>query len=239
MIASRIIAHRGCAALAPENTLAAMKVTQSLGIDWVEIDANLLADGRVVIFHDDTLDRLTTSQGELSTLSFQSLEHLDIGSHFSTEFHDERIPSLEEMLIHLSAQKIGLNLEIKRYDYFTPEQIVDPTITALENHWQDFDRLIISSFDHEILKLIHQRKPDWKLGQLWEGLPENWQDWVVAINAVSVHLYHALLTKDQAHAIKEAGLELYVYTVNSPDAAEKMFAMGVDGIFTDDPTVFR
>ena len=239
MIASRYIAHRGCAKLAPENTLAAMNLTQKLGIDWVEIDANLMADGSVIIFHDDTLDRLTDRSGELKSLNFSDVADIDIGSHFSKAFNDERILTLEAMLAVLAEQGMGLNLEIKRYEHFTPTDIVNPTIRAIEQCWKDFDRLIISSFDHEIMKLIYQAKPDWQLGQLWEALPDDWQNTVDAIEAVSVHLDHTQLTPPKARVIKDAGLDLYVYTVNDVNEASRLFDMGVDGIFTDDPTIFR
>ncbi|TVQ67979.1 MAG: glycerophosphoryl diester phosphodiesterase [Oceanospirillales bacterium] len=239
MIASRLIAHRGCAKLAPENTLAAMKLTKTLGVDWVEIDANLMGDGSVVIFHDDTLDRLTNRSGDLKNLVYSDVAEVNIGSHFSETFKDERILTLEAMLDVLAKLDLGLNLEIKRYEHFSAADIVNPTISAIEQCWKDYDRLIISSFDHEILKLIYQAKPDWQLGQLWEALPDDWQSAVDAINAVSVHLDNTLITLPVARAVKQAGLDLYVYTVNDLNDADRLFDMGVDGIFTDDPTIFR
>lgn len=239
MIASRLIAHRGCSRLAPENTLGAIHLTHQLGIKWVEIDANLMGDGTVVIFHDDTLSRLTSNEGELMSLRYADVAQLDIGSHFSVQFKSERILTLEEMLKHLSSNQMGLNLEIKRYKSFTAEQIVTPTLNAIKNHWADFDHLIISSFDHEILTLIHQAQPGWQLGQLWETLPEDWLEVTQAINAVSVHLDQTTVLSHQVHAIKHAGYELYVYTVNDVTEAARLFDMGVDGIFTDDPTLFK
>ena len=239
MIASRLIAHRGCAKLAPENTKAAMYLTQKLGVEWVEIDANLMGDGTVVVFHDDTLDRLTHRSGNLHDLSYEDVADIDIGSHFSEAFQGERMLTLEAMLALLAEQHMGLNLEIKRYEYFSAEDIVKPTITALEKCWGNFDRLIISSFDHEILKRVHQLKPHWQLGQLWEALPDDWQTTVDAIQAVSVHLDNTLITPEMARMVKQSGLDLYVYTVNDITEAHRLFEWGVDGIFTDNPTLFN
>ncbi|KGK41863.1 hypothetical protein LH51_11540 [Nitrincola sp. A-D6] len=238
MLASRIIAHRGCSLLAPENTLGAMALTKKLGVDWVEIDANLLGDGTVVVFHDDRLERLTNGRGKLMDLGIRDIAGLDAGSHFSQTFQGEPIPTLDQMLIQLDRDQLGLNLEIKCYPDFTPKQIVMPVIASLERHWKAFDRLIISCFDTQVLTLIRQHKPDWQLGQLWEALPSDWQTTVAQLNAVSVHLDHSTLTNAQATAIKQAGLDLYVYTVNDKVTAEQLFAMGVDGVFTDDPTLF-
>lgn len=239
MIASKFIAHRGCAHLAPENTLAAMRLTRQLGIDWVEIDANLMGDGTVVIFHDDNLSRLTSKEGNLQTMSLPDLANIDVGSHFSVDFQDERILTLEEMLAHLASNHMGLNLEIKRYHHFSPEDIVAPTLKILEQNWTEPARLIISSFDHDILTLIADARPDLQLGHLWETLPKDWETRVEAVNAVSVHLEGSLLTPPQAHAVKQAGLDLYVYTVNDAAQADRLFDMGVDGIFTDNPKLFR
>ncbi|KDE39409.1 Glycerophosphoryl diester phosphodiesterase [Nitrincola lacisaponensis] len=238
MIANRLIAHRGCAHLAPENTLGAMRLTQQLGIDWVEIDANLVGDGTLVVFHDDELSRLSNGQGQLKSLRYADIADLDVGSHFSAEYSAERIPTLDEMLAFLAAQQFGLNLEIKRYEHFSAEQIVEPTLASLARNWQAFDRLIISSFDTEILRLIRQHQPEWQLGQLWEALPDNWQSVAESLQAVSIHLDHSQLTAEQAKAVKQAGYDLYVYTVNHPATAQRLFDMGVDGIFTDNPTLF-
>ncbi|QEW06743.1 glycerophosphoryl diester phosphodiesterase [Nitrincola iocasae] len=238
MLASRLIAHRGCSLLAPENTLAAMSLSKKLGVDWVELDANLMGDGTVVVFHDDRLERLTNGQGMLMDLSVEDLAGLDAGSHFSAAYQGETIPTLEQMLKQLDRDQLGLNLEIKCYPSFTAEQIVLPVIALLERHWTAFERLIISCFETEVLTLIRQHKPDWPLGQLWEELPSDWQTTVEQLNAVSVHLDHTTLTNAQAKAIKQSGLDLYVYTVNDKTTAKRLFDMGVDGIFTDDPTLF-
>lgn len=236
MIASHIIAHRGCAALAPENTLAAMQLTKSLGVEWVEIDANLLGDGTVVIFHDDTLERLSSRSDKLTELTHADLTHIDVGSHLSVAYKNERICTLDQMLCYLSELNLGLNLEIKRYDTFTPEQIVMPCIEAINKHWKDSNRLIISSFDLEILKLFQQHKPDWQLGVLWEELPENWKAIASSINPISIHLEAQSITLTQAQAIKKSGYDLYTYTVNNATEADALCSMGVDGVFTDDPT---
>lgn len=235
MIAEPLIAHRGCLQLAPENTFAAMRLSQQLGLNWVEVDANLLGDGSLAVFHDQLLSRLSSREESLLSLTAADLDGIDVGSHFSAEFSEERIPSLESMLKFLTEHKMGLNLEIKRYESFSARAIVEPTIAALDQHWQDFDRLIISSFDTEILQLIQQIRPQWPLGQLWEALPENWLSVAASLNTVSIHLDASQLTAAQAEAIKQAGYDLYVYTVNDLAMAERLYAMGVDGLFTDNP----
>ncbi|MCH8529520.1 MAG: glycerophosphoryl diester phosphodiesterase [Saccharospirillum sp.] len=238
MIADRLIAHRGCSLLAPENTLGAMALTKNLGVTWVEIDANLVGDGNVIVFHDNHLNRLTNGQGKLVDTNLGALSKLEAGSHFSADYAGEPIPTLDAMLQQLSRDEMGLNLEIKVYPEFKAEQIVPAVIRSLENHWQDFDRLIISSFSIEALALVRQQKPEWQLGQLWVNLPKNWLALAEPLDLVSIHCDGERLTEEQAQAVKAAGYDLYVYTINDKAEGEKLFTMGVDGLITDDPTLF-
>ncbi|MFY0663883.1 MAG: glycerophosphoryl diester phosphodiesterase [Natronospirillum sp.] len=238
MIADKLIAHCGCSLLRPENTLAAMTLTHELDIKWVEIDANLVGDGTVVMFHDDYLDRLTPGAGALADQSWSDVKDLDVGSHFSTEYQAERMPKLETALDHIAGLGLGLNLEIKVYPSFSAADIVPKVIAALEHHWTDFDRLIISSFDADALRLVRAAKPDWQLGMLYEDIEDDWEELANELALVSIHSHYALLKPAQASAIKAAGLDLYCYTVNDAKAGEALWRMGVDGLITDNPLLF-
>lgn len=235
MIASKLIAHRGAALLAPENTLGALTKTREIGIPWVEIDVNRLGDGTLVMFHDDQLGRLTSARGRLADQRWQDVESLDIGSHFSTDYRNERMATISQTLDHIQTLGLGLNLEIKVYPAFTPEQIVFDTIRALDAQWQNFSKLLISSFSTEVLNLLHQWRPDWQCGHLWERIPKDWAEMAEELNLVSVHCDHRFLTAEQARAIRNSGLDLYCYTVNDRKRAEQLWDLGVDGIITDNP----
>ncbi|MEX0623941.1 MAG: glycerophosphodiester phosphodiesterase family protein [Saccharospirillum sp.] len=235
MIASKLIAHRGAALLAPENTLGALSKTKEIGIPWVEIDINRLGDGTLVMFHDDQLGRLTSARGRLADQRWQDVELLDIGSHFSAEYSGERMATISQTLDHIQTLGLGLNLEIKVYPEFTPEQIVFDTIKALDKQWIDFSKLLISSFSTEVLNLLHQWRPDWQCGHLWERIPADWPQLAEALNLVSVHCDHRFLTEAQIQVIRSSGLDLYCYTVNDRSRAQQLWDLGVDGIITDNP----
>lgn len=239
MIASAIIGHRGCARRAPENTLGAMTFSRDAGLDWVEIDANLLGDGTAVMFHDSTLNRLTPAQGRLADHDWAAVKDLDVGSHFSPDYQAERLPSLEAALIHIRDLGLGLNLEIKHYPDFSIDAITDRCIELLDAHWQDFSRLLITSFNGEILERLHRARPQWLRGHLWVTLPDNWLEVARILELSSINLDHHHLTEAQTHAIKAAGYELYCYTVNDAEAAKKLFSWGVDGLITDDPALIQ
>lgn len=239
MIAERLIAHRGCSLLRPENTLAAMRLTRDIDVQWVEIDANLLGDGTLVMFHDDVLDRLTPATGPLSACTLSDVEALDVGSHFSAEYSAERFPTLADALCLIDKLGLSLNLEIKVYPHFEAEQIVSGVIDVLERYWTRFDQLIISSFSTDALRRVRQHKPDWMLGQLWETVPNDWQRISEELSLVSVHCDHRYLTPARTEAIKARGLDLYCYTVNDPERGNALWAQGVDGLITDNPLLFN
>lgn len=235
MIASRLIAHRGASLLAPENTLGAMTKTRDIGTPWVEIDVNRLGDGTLVMFHDDQLGRLTSARGRLCDKRWEDVKSLDIGSHFSPDYSGERMATLSQALDHIQALGLGLNLEIKVYPEFTPEQIVFDTIKVLDTQWRDTDKLLISSFNSEVLNLLHHWRPDWQCGHLWERIPSDWAEIAEVLNLVSMHCDHRYLTEEQIRQIRASGLDLYCYTVNEPERAAHLLQLGVDGIITDDP----
>lgn len=233
----RIIGHRGAAALAPENTLASFRKAAELGVRWVEMDVCLLADGNRVIFHDDTLERCSSGHGLLAAHTLPEVGVLDAGSWFAAEFAGEPIPTLSQALSEIRALGLGLNLEIK-HDGPGVEPLVDGVLAELAALWPQRDSLLISSFNHEALQLCHAKAPQWRLGQLYEIIPDNWAQELAAINAYSLHCDYLGLTAPLARAIKQAGYRLLCYTVNDPQAVALHWSWGMDAIFTDDPTLF-
>ena len=105
-------AHRGASSRAPENTLAAFEEAIGLGVDAIELDVHLSADGIPVVIHDEWVDRTTDGHGLVSALTFGALRGLDAGAWFDRRFRGERIPSLDEAL-DLTRERCGLNIEIK------------------------------------------------------------------------------------------------------------------------------
>ncbi|MGY0217313.1 glycerophosphoryl diester phosphodiesterase [Endozoicomonadaceae bacterium StTr2] len=234
MLLESVIGHRGCAALAPENTLAGIRKAHELGISAVEIDVVLTADGQLVIHHDRTVKRCTDGRGEVLSLTLEQLQQLDAGSWFAPEYAGEKIPTLKDALQLIQQLGLKLNLEIKMHRH-APEPLVEPVIGQLQQCWSDNHNLVISSFDHQALKLCHQLAPEYNIGHLFEALPSDWEAMAAAVHAKSIHVCHKKLKAAQAEAIKKAGYELYVYTVNHTDNADHFFNIGVDGLFSDEP----
>lgn len=239
MIAAPLIAHRGCSLLRPENTLASLRHTAEIGVTWVEVDANLLGDETVVVFHDDYLDRLTPAKGPLREVGWAEVRDLDIGSHFSPAYADERMPRLQDVLVECDRIGLGLNLELKVYPHFSAQAIAEASERLLQRHWRQFDRLIISSFSVDALRTIRQLQPTWQLGLLCGGVLDDWRQIAAELNLVSIHCHYLGARPEVVSAIREQGLDIYTYTVNDSEVGEALWASGVDGLITDNPLLFE
>lgn len=234
---TKVMGHRGAALLAPENTLASIRAAAKTGVKWVEIDVYLVDQGGLIIFHDDTLNRCTSGQGFTRDASLSLISTLDAGSWFSSEFAGEKVPTLLDALDCIQSLGLGLNLEIK-HDTPDVERIVPAVMDTLKTHWRDNDKLMISSFNHAALLMVHELDATRHLGQLYEYIPDDWQAQLQAIEAYSLNCDYSLLTEAQAHAVKAAGYKLLCYTANAPDLVADHWDWGMDAVITDDPNQF-
>ena len=107
-----ICAHRGANDTHPENTLAAFREANRLGVHMIEFDVALTKDGRLVLMHDATVDRTTDGSGRVSDLTLDELKSLDAGSWKGAEFKGERTPTLDETLA-MMPENIWLNVHLK------------------------------------------------------------------------------------------------------------------------------
>jgi glycerophosphoryl diester phosphodiesterase len=229
----RIFAHRGGGTLAPENTLAAFRLGQSLGYAAHEFDVKLSRDGVAILLHDATLERTTNGTGRAADLDWEALRALDAGSWHSEEFRGEPLASFEEVAHLLRSEGTLANVEIKP----TPgveRETGDRVARLAQARWAGA-RVppLLSSFSFEALMAAKAAAP---------GLPRAWlasrleeADWerMAALEAVSVHTNHAKLDPANVERLHAKGYRVLAYTVNDGDVAERLFAAGVDGLFTD------
>lgn len=237
MFAARIIAHRGGAAYAPENTLTAVREAARRGATWVELDVSLLGDGTPVIFHDKSVERTTNGKGALRELTWAEMSRLDAGAWFSAEFTGEPVPHLDDMLALIKALELGLNLELKTHENEAAElaAAVTPSLTKAQ---LPREKLLVSSFDHAALADFRRVNPSTAIAVLYGAIKPDWLKTARALNVIAINASYRKLTPTLARAISEAGFEIYVYTVNDPRSVDQQWLWGIDGVFTDDPDAF-
>lgn len=224
----QIFAHRGASGQYPENTLLSFRRAFELGARWIELDTQQV-DGRLVVFHDDRLERTTNGAGFLSSLSFEALRRLDAGQ-------GERVPLLDEVLDLVVARRAGVNIELKGVATAVPvAQMLDDLLVRGR---LTPEQLLVSSFLPDELDQFHHLMPQLRCAPIYETLPENLQDCLARLSPWSVHLDHQLIDAALVTCITAFACRIFAWTVNDRDHAQRLGQLGVRGIFTDFPEIF-
>jgi glycerophosphoryl diester phosphodiesterase len=229
----RIFAHRGGGSLAPENTLAAIRLGQSLGYRGHEFDVKLSKDAVSMLLHDATLERTSTGKGRAADFAWADLLKLDAGAWHSEPFRGERLPSFEDTARLLRSKATLANVEIKPTPGFERETGTQVAREA-EVFWKDADvPPLLSSFSFEALMAAREVAP--RLPRGWLAKELTAEEWVrlEQLDAVSFHTDHRKLDVAAIPKLKERGYRVMVYTVNEVATAKRLFEAGVDGMFTD------
>lgn len=244
-----IYAHRGGAALRPENTIEAFDCGIALGADGLELDVHLSRDGIVVVHHDETLERTTGGRGRIRDYTADELARIDAGYHFTDgnggfPFRGRGIgiPTLREVLRRYPNAR--LIIELKDDNPELAQRVVDDVRAA-----DAVERVAIGSFYPRALEAVRRYEPAiatgaakeetrWALYRSWAGLslgatpyrefqvPE-WAGWTPVVTRRFV---------DAAH---RAGIPVKVWTVNDAAAMRRLLARGVDALITDRPDLAR
>ncbi|MDP2821495.1 MAG: glycerophosphodiester phosphodiesterase [Sulfuritalea sp.] len=234
MIYPRIIAHRCGGALAPENTLAGLRLAARLGCRGVEFDAMLAADGVPVLIHDETLERTTSGRGRVAAASSTQIAQLDAGGRHHPAFAGEPAPTLDAALRLCAALGLWANVEIKPsagQEAATGRAVARHAATAPGN-------LLLSSFSPEALSAAAAEAPQLPRAVLVKAIPADWRERMAASAALALHSSARALSAETAHAVRDAGFPLACYTVNRREDAERLFALGVSAVFTDRPDLW-
>jgi glycerophosphoryl diester phosphodiesterase len=232
----RLIAHRGASADAPENTLAAFRLAAEQGATWLEFDAMITGDEAIVLHHDDSLARCTGLDAVVSETPLTVVTSLDAGGWFGPAFKGETVPTLAETLALMARLGLGANVEIKPCEGYE-ERTGELVAQAIARDWPaSLPPPVVSSFSLEALVAARPHLPKAaQIAPLFETVPEEWASIAAGLGAGAIHTDHKTLTPDMARAIRAAGLALRCYTVNDPDRARALFALGVTSVFTDKP----
>lgn len=231
-----IMAHRGGRKWAPENTLASFRKAVEFGCDSIELDIHKCKTGELVVIHDADVARTTDGAGAVPDLTLEQLQKFSAGSRFGAAFADERIPLLADVL-KLVDGKLTVNIEVKNWPRAYPG--IDDDLIAMLKTYKHPDKIMISSFDHEILSSIHKKAPQYKLAVLDSAILERPSAYC---NEVGARLWHPdfhTLRGDVVERAKQNGLTVNVWTVNGPAEWTQAINWGVDGICTDDPEGLR
>lgn len=240
-----VVAHRGASADAPENTLAAFRLAWEMDANAIEGDFRLTADDQVVALHDATLQRTAGRPEAITELTYEQVSTLDAGSWKDDAFRGETIPTLAEVLDIVPEGKTIL-VEIK-----TGPEIVPFLRPIIEQSGLEPEQVTFIAFDSEVIAACKQTMPEHKA--YWisgfrrdpngDGLIPTVDQLITTAKqcrADGLDLYAAGVRRPEfVEAIRAAGLELHVWTVNDEPTARRCIELGVDSITTDRPDWLR
>ncbi|MDG1872110.1 MAG: glycerophosphodiester phosphodiesterase family protein [Flavobacterium sp.] len=219
------IGHRGAKGYEPENTLIGFEKALALGVDQIELDVHLSADGEIMVIHDKTIDRTTNGSGCVNSLTCTELQQFRIRKqHY--------IPTLTEVL-DLIDRKCSVNIEIKSTN------LADKLVTVLEQFiiekdWK-YSHFIVSSFKWDTLEKVRSLNPEISIAVLTETNIEHALAFAKKIRAQAINPDFQLLSKDNVSAMQQAGFQVFSWTVNEKEDIKRIQSYKVDGIISDFP----
>lgn len=232
------IAHRGFSSKAPENSIEAFKKAAKSKIDMVEFDVHETKDGKLIVMHDETLNRTTDGKGFIKELTLNEIR----------KFHEpngEPVPTIEEV-IKILKDKCGINIEVK------DEQLANKILQIIKKEKMG-KRVIISSVHSDVIKTIKEKEPEiktawlvtetrWKLAVLYSLrflLPYILVKMAKKMKADSIGLQYQLVTDKLVKGLHKNNLSIGVWTVNNKKDIKKMQLLGVDAIISDEPELLE
>jgi len=226
-----VIAHRGASGGAPENTMASFELAIEERADWIELDVQEDADGRVVVAHDSDFMKVAGNPLKVWDATASDLTELDIGSWFDSDFADQRVVSLRDVL-ETARGKIGVVIELKYYGY--DERLEERVVEIVEATGMQ-DHIMLMSLKLTGLQKAAALRPNWIRGLLNTvsvGDLTRLELDFLALNA-------AAATPSMIRRAHNRGMRVFVWTINDPVQMSVMLSRGVDGLITDEPDLAR
>lgn len=213
------IGHRGAKGYIVENTLASFQKAIELGVNGIELDVHLSSDGKIMVIHDETIDRTTSGKGFVKDFTASQLKKYGI-------------PRLEEVFDFIN-KSCFINIEIK--DFKATSSVLKLLQNyILEKNWSTH-LFQISSFNWNVLESCSLKSNHIQLGVLTEDSIENALTFAKKINAYSINPYFKLLNVENVKEMHRYGFKIFPWTVNSEEDLTFVKSLQVDGIISDFP----
>lgn len=231
-----MLGHRGNRTKYPENTMISFESAIALGVDLIEFDVNITADGIPVVIHDCTIDRTSDHSGAVRDYTLAQLKTFDFGCKFNPDFAGTQIPTLEEVLaLAAKCSDLLLNVEIKDMTYET----VDKTVTMLKQFNLE-ERSVIASFDAEMIRYTKKTYPHMRCqgfpGRFMANFTEDTYNMMfgIGIPISWKSCTNASIQADVAFA-KERGILAWLFCADTQEDVRRCVEYGCDNITSNDP----
>ncbi|MED1170910.1 glycerophosphodiester phosphodiesterase [Bacillus inaquosorum] len=232
---TKIFAHRGASGQFPENTMLAFEKGIEAGADGIELDVQLTKDGRIVVIHDERLDRTTSLKGFVKDTAYDVIKTANAAANHNQTDSDIKVPLLEDVLSWAEKKNFLINIELKNsvIRYEGMEEKVLETVKRFDIE----ERIILSTFNHESLALCARLAPHIERAALTSDVLYQADRYITSIPASGYHpKLNSPATADKVlKKMRNSSIKVRPYTVNRPEDMKRLFEAGADGIFTDFP----
>lgn len=243
-------AHRGGSALAPENTLPAFENGLALGADALELDVHYTRDSEIVVFHDETLDRVTNGAGPLAALTLAELRQLDAGYRFTPDGgatfpwrgRGVTIPTLREVFERFPGVRVNIEMKVNSA---AGERLLSDLLRA--NGWADL--AMVGSFHRDALRRFRtltdgaiatsassRETRNFLVGVLFRST-ERMRPAYDALQVPEVYRGIRVVSPSSVRMAHELGLDVHVWTIDDRETMERLLDWGVDGLMSDRPDI--
>ncbi len=242
-----VFGHRGERGHYPENSMLSLQQAVAAGVDALEIDVHMTADGHIVVIHDDTTDRTTSGQGRVSAMTLAELQSHDAGYRFTPDggqtfpFRGQGlvVPTLAE--VFATFPNLWINIDLKQHDL----RMIEPFVRLLHEQ-AVLERVVVGSFDGATLAAFRHACPQVPtaaseaevrrlvvLSKL--GLGRFYRGQAQMLQIPEFHGRIRLVTRRFVHDAHRHNMAVHVWTVNETEEMARLVALGVDGIVSDYP----
>ena len=230
---TKIFAHRGASAYAPENTVEAFALAMEQGADGIELDVQMTKDDQVVVIHDETIDRVSDGTGAVRDYTLEELKKFHFSNHMEN-YENAVIPTLKEVLDLIKSSNMLLNIELKTGIYWYPN-LEEKTMELVKEAGME-DRVIYSSFNHYSIKKILEMNPHAECAFLYSDVILNVDKYAKNAGVCGLHpaVYH-LKMAEFLKEYQESGLKVRVWTVNKKEDMEKFIKADLEAVITNYP----
>lgn len=230
---TKVWAHRGASAYAPENTLEAFLLAAEQGADGVELDVQLTKDGEMVVVHDEEIDRVSDGSGFVKDYTLAELKTLNFNKTHP-EYQDVKIPTLREVYEALKPTGMTINVELKTGIFWYKD--LEKKVLELTKEMEMEDRVIYSSFNHYSIQQMKKIVPEAETAYLYSDVILNVAEYAKNTKVDGLHpaVYHVKM----ADFLKEylgSNLNVRVWTVNEKADMKWLIDAGVTAIITNYP----
>ncbi len=225
--------HRGFSGKYPENTMLSFEKALEAGCEGIELDVHLTKDQKLVIIHDESIDRTSNSTGLVKDMTYEELSRVDFSYIYAGQVPFQKIPTLREYFELVKDKDIITNIELKTGVYEYPG--IEQAVYNMIKEYQLESKVVISSFNHHSVLRMKSLDASLACGFLSETWILDVGSYVTSHHVEAYHPDFHMLTEKETADLKKHGVKINTWTVNTEEDIRQMIEKEVDGIISNYP----